>query len=425
MSKQAMIPYNFPDEILMEIFHKLPIKSLGECMCVSKAWNFLIKSPSFVSAHVNILSTNNTNDNNNKKLFLVMTSFHGRETKLEYSLHFDDQYFSKYTQLQDIPFDTHHYIVGSCNGLVCLVDFQFSFHSKFILCNPTIRKYIRLPKPCFRNLPYKVSIGFGFDSIRNDYKLLKISKKDVLEENVEVELYSLKRNSWEILAPPKYDLYSDDFMVFVNGVVHWIACERVNNHGRSRFKFLLLGFDLGYEVFKEVMLPDSLSNLHERSEMYVMPYGELSSIAVIELALYEKCNIWVMKEYGMVETWTNMFSFRIIGNGPMPRILGFKKNGDLILMGYNDLQVVSNELQVVSTEPESGEINGFGIWGMYACVFSYMESLVLLDHVIDARGENDANNASNSIEGAAGDLSDAEDEATGDSSDGEDFISYA
>ncbi|XWS27968.1 hypothetical protein CRYUN_Cryun25bG0025800 [Craigia yunnanensis] len=423
MSKQAMIPYHFPDEILFQIFCKLSIKSLGNCMCVCKAWNFLIRKPYFVSSHLNNQSRNSYR-NSNSNLFLVITSPHGKKRKVEYSLHFDDQEFSKYTQLQFIPFDSHHYIVGSCNGLLCMWDFQFSFACKFILCNPIIRKFIRLPKPCFCSLPYKISVGFGFDSIRNDYKLLKITKKDVLDKYIEVELYSLNRNSWKILAPQKYDLYSDDFMVFVNGAVHWIACEKVNDHGRSRCKFLLFGFDMGDDVFKEIMLPESLSNLHDGSEMYIVPYRELSSIAVIELvSLYEQCNVWVMKEYGMVETWTKMFSFGIVGTGPMPRVLGFRENGGLILRSYNDQQVVSHDL-------ESNEINNFGIRGIYAYVFSYMESLVLLDRVIDARSVNGAkyvSNASNPIEGAADDFIEiaAGDEATDDSSYAEDFTSSA
>ncbi|XVF04139.1 hypothetical protein REPUB_Repub05bG0056200 [Reevesia pubescens] len=388
-----MNPYYLPEELLLQILYKLPIKSLGKCMCVSKAWNFLIKNPSFIYTHLNNQSKNCCRNNSNN-LFLVTS----KDIQDEYSLHFDDQKFSKYTQLQYIPFGTQYSIVGSCNGLLCFADFQCYFDIKFSLCNPVIRRFTRLPKPYFCGLPYKISVGFGFDSKRNDYKILKIMKKDVLDECNEIELYSLERNCWEILAPLRYNLHYDDFVVFVNGVVHWIAFERVNDGGRSRCRFLLLGFDMSNDVFKEIMLPESLSNLRERSHMYVRPYGELSSITVIEWAcLYEESNIWVMKKYGVVETWSKMYSFGIIGPGLMPMVLGFKKNGGLILRIYGNNQVVSHD-------PESSEINYFGIPKFCGNVISYMESLVLLDQVIDARGENSAkyeSYASNSIEGAA------------------------
>ncbi|MBA0602997.1 F-box/kelch-repeat protein At3g23880 [Gossypium raimondii] len=384
MSKLAMFPYYFPEEIFLEIFCKLPVKSLGKCMCVSKAWNSLIKDPYFISSHVSHQSKlRRTKDNN---LFFVMTGRH----EAEYSLHSDDQEFRKYAQLEYMPFDNHHSIVGACNGLLCLMDFQFSFDSIFILCNPIIRKSITLPKPCLSSLPYKISVGFGFDSAQNDYKLLKITKKGVLDKYVEVELYSLKRNCWKILAPPKYDLYSDDFMVYVNETVHWIAYERVNNEGSYSCKLLILGFDMRDDVFKEIMLPERLRNLPHQSEIYVIPYDELSSIAVIELgSLHAECDIWVMKKYGVVETWTKMYSLGKLGTEPMPRVLGFRKNGDLILRTYNNLRLVSRD-------PESHEIDYFGIQGRRTYVCNYTESLVLLDRVIDgAMTENRANYAGN------------------------------
>ncbi|KAE8733603.1 Uridine 5'-monophosphate synthase / UMP synthase (PYRE-F) (UMPS) isoform 1 [Hibiscus syriacus] len=394
MSGQAAFPGHITEEILLEIFNRLPAKSLGKCMCVSKAWNFLIKNPFFISSHARHHSKLRCR-NNNKNLFFVMTARH----QVEYSLHFDDQDFSKYTQLEYMPFDNHHFVVGSCNGLLCLIDFQFGFDIVFTLCNPIIKKSITLPKPCLRHLPYKISVGFGFDSVKNDYKLLKITKENVLDKFVEVELYSFNRNSWRTLAPLRYGLYSDDFMVFVNGIVHWIAYERVEDQGVYRCKFLIMGFDMKDDVFKEIMLPGNLRNLPNQSEIYVIPYEELSSIAVIELGcLHTQCNIWVMKKYGVVETWTKMFSIGNPGPEPMPRVLGFVKNGDLILGAYNNLQLVS-------LDPERSELGYFGIQGTRSYVSTFMECLVLLDQVNgDDMTENDvksASNAKHSIESAA------------------------
>ncbi|KAL4325634.1 hypothetical protein GQ457_11G013340 [Hibiscus cannabinus] len=414
MSRQATFTEYITEEILLEIFYRLPAKSLGKCMCVSKAWNFLIKNPFFVSSHaIHQSKLRCRNNNNNKNLFFVMTGRH----QVEYSLHLDDLEFSKYIQLEYMPSDNHHCVVGSCNGLLCLMDFQFNFDSVFILCNPIVRKSITLPKPCLCHLPYKISVGFGFDSVKNDYKLLKITKENALDKFVEVELYSLKRNSWRILAPPRYDLYSDDFMVFVNGVVHWIAYERVKEQGVYRCKFFIMGFDMRDDVFNEIMLPDNLRNLPNRSEIYVTTYDELSSIAVIELGcLHTLCNIWVMKKYGVVETWTKMFSILNPGPEPMPRVLGFMKNGDLMLSAYDNLQLVS-------CDPERSELGYFGIQGARTYVSSFTESLVLLDQVngddMTKNGAKYASNASHSIERAADGFTKlaANGEATNDSSD--------
>lgn len=65
-------------------------------------------------------------------------------------------------------------------------------------------------------------------------------------------------------------------------------------------KYLLSGFDMSYDVYKEIMLPESLSNLSDdHAEIYVMPYAELSSIAVAEYVHLYECNLWVMKKYGI------------------------------------------------------------------------------------------------------------------------------
>ncbi|OMP04629.1 hypothetical protein COLO4_09455 [Corchorus olitorius] len=305
------MPSYYPEEIWLEIFRKLPVKSLGRCIT------------------------------RNNDLFLVTACFPGEGSQAEYSLHVDDQEFSNFT-----------------------------------LCNPIIKKFIRLPDPHLRSIPFEFSIGFGFDSRRNDYKVLKVSKDNVSDKYLQAELFSLKKNSWKKLAPLKYALYSSDCMAFANGVVYWIASEKV--FGRV-WKLLLLGFDMGDEVLKEIELPEHLSNPPERSELFVLPYGELSSIAVIQLeSLRGECNIWVMKTYGVVGTWTKILSvnFGRTDTGLMPRVLGFRKNGGLILHNFTDEQV--------SQQPEGNEIKNFEIRGIYAFVFSFVESLSLLDPVIDA-----------------------------------------
>ncbi|KAK8638291.1 hypothetical protein V6N13_136725 [Hibiscus sabdariffa] len=91
MSRQATFTEYITEEILLEIFYRLPAKSLGKCMCVSKAWNFLIKDPFFVSSHaIHQSKLRCWNNNNDKNLFFVMTGRH----QVEYSLHLDDLEFS-------------------------------------------------------------------------------------------------------------------------------------------------------------------------------------------------------------------------------------------------------------------------------------------------------------------------------------------
>ncbi|KAI8008747.1 F-box/kelch-repeat protein [Camellia lanceoleosa] len=124
-----------PEEVLIEILSRLPVKSLLRFTCVSKPWRSLITSPSFINTHLN-KSTNNTLTH---LLLLRYTCLNPNQE--HYSLHFDNKTFNRYAQFIS-PFKTHFYfrVVGTCNGLVCLSDDRFGDKHNIILWNPMIRK---------------------------------------------------------------------------------------------------------------------------------------------------------------------------------------------------------------------------------------------------------------------------------------------
>ncbi|OMO76915.1 hypothetical protein CCACVL1_15374 [Corchorus capsularis] len=338
MSKQTKTSYYFPEEIILQILHKLPVKSLGRCLCVCKTWLSLIKTPSFISAHLNISSNSNTG------LFVVTI---WKPDGIHYSLQADNQGFGEYTQLKYLQFDGNHSFVGSCNGLLCLARRQpvsWKRHSReFIVWNPVIEKYIKLPNPNWDVCPPpELSVGFGYDSVRDDYKVLRITPDGV-------DLYSLKKNRWETIAPRNCDLYrsTEYAMVFVNGVVHCVAYEYVEHEGNKFWgrELWVLGFDLSNEIFKRFMLPESLRILPLQTKMRVTEHA--SSIAVIVEA-EDSTQIWVMKEYGLTETWAKILSIEAAGAfSSTLHFMGFRKNGQLIINKtplYDEEQVLSQAL---------------------------------------------------------------------------------
>ncbi|XVF70362.1 hypothetical protein PTKIN_Ptkin11bG0155900 [Pterospermum kingtungense] len=165
MSKQAKVVPYLPEEILVQILYKPNVKSLGRFMCVSKAWNSIIKNPYFVSTHLHVLSKYSSNNN----LFLVITN----ETQLEYSLHFDDQEFSKSIDVElhslnsnswkilDPPnYDLHsHNLMVFVNGVVHCIS-----------CDETVindnRRMVEFVSPYVLNVwvMKKKNWGFIFDS---------------------------------------------------------------------------------------------------------------------------------------------------------------------------------------------------------------------------------------------------------------------
>ncbi|KAG4983856.1 hypothetical protein JHK87_028605 [Glycine soja] len=291
----------FPDEILVEILHRLPSKSILRCSAVCKSWRSLISNESFISLHRRhspsflLLGFSN-------KLFLP----HRRH-------HHDPSLTLSYTLLRLPSFpDLEFPVLSFCNGLICIAYGERCL--PIIICNPSIRRYVCLPTPHDYPCYYNSCIALGFDSTNCDYKVIRISCI-VDDESFGlsaplVELYSLKSGSWRILdgiAPVCY-VAGDAPHGFEDGLVHWVAKRDVTHS----WYYFLLTFRLEDEMFGEVMLPGSLAHVSSVAVVVkVVGGGNGKTLTVYHVsACYPcSCEIWVMKEYGVVESWNKVFSF--------------------------------------------------------------------------------------------------------------------
>ncbi|KAG5580017.1 hypothetical protein H5410_050644 [Solanum commersonii] len=128
---------------------------------------------------------------------------------------------------------------------------------------------------------------------------------------------------------------------FVNGVLHWIACDVVPNG--CEIQSLVMSFTIEDEVFGEIMLPDALAGL--TPNLSIMLFEE--SLVVVN---YEReidgasCEVWVMKQYGVLESWSRLYRINLVVG--MEKVVGFRNNGDILFSTRrNDL---------VSYDPISG-----------------------------------------------------------------------
>ena len=287
----------------------------------------------------------------------------------------DDPYLSKHTR-----FDCHPalrfsngllYFVGTCNGLLCLSNTHDI--NRFFLLNPSVRKFVELPSPNVTLHNYfEPSLGFGYDSKTNDYKVvravsLKLTEDGSVFQNPQppvVELYSLSTGQWKMLSAPVCVVYGRQKQAFVNGALHWLASRSTTtNDGKNRVHFVLV-LDLGDEVFREILLPESCTS--------VSVYG--NSIAMFQIGSYDcsyDCifNIWVMKEYGVASSWMKVHQNRTL---PIQRAVGFRRNSEVVLQMFGG--------RLVSWNPESQKNKDLRIIGFsFTFVGYYVESLVLLD----------------------------------------------
>ena len=135
-TKRSMSDY-LPEEVALEILHRLPVKSLIQFRCVSKSWNSLSTSSAFINSH---LSYNSSNSNSNK---LIVRHCVDSPYVEHYKLIDDNN--DSFDQIKNIELPLtsrriqHFMLIGSANGLFSLFE-----QERFVLWNPSIRKCIPL-----------------------------------------------------------------------------------------------------------------------------------------------------------------------------------------------------------------------------------------------------------------------------------------
>ncbi|KAF3674659.1 putative F-box/kelch-repeat protein-like isoform X2 [Capsicum annuum] len=275
-SEDSVLPMpNLPAELITEILLRLPVKSLLKFTSVCKSWLSLISSPEFVKNHL-LLSATNKDYNHHGVMFnfarlcepkqqgikdCSLTSLLNHPVTEAFDLDYPDK------TLGDFP-----RLVGSVNGLVCLAMTHYGGLIDLFLWNPSIRKHKKLPN--YR--PYVFSryledeysdyqFGFAYDELQDDYKVVGRVR------GIEVKIYSLRSDSWRLDRISSIDLANEK----------WAVIEKPCNFkgGRNSVMLGVLRSDLS--VFCNYLM---------------------------SLASPCRADIWVMKEYGVKESWTKMFT---------------------------------------------------------------------------------------------------------------------
>ncbi|KAF8035157.1 hypothetical protein BT93_C1249 [Corymbia citriodora subsp. variegata] len=368
---------DLPEEIVIQILVYLPVESLVRFRCVSKSWDSLITDPSFVSLHLRRVMARQD------RSVVLLRHYSLTQCKERNTLYLDGESFSEHQELE-FPLKTNdtYYLAGSCNGLVCFSDYIIN-NLQVILWNPSLRKCVQLPIPRFidTDLTHTYVLGFGFDSRREDYKVVRLiyilgKSWSVIVPPV-VEVYELKTNAWRgIQTAVPYVIPESSSQAFVNGAIHWIGYnldDKVASHSKS----IVVLFDMHDEVFGEMELPKG-GDYENRLNLSLAVHQD--SICLLHChpmeedghQLYGVCWVWVLKEYGASDSWTKLFTINIGQHGGIGRVLSFRKQGDVLLVTHND--------ELVSYDLRSQRISRLGLYGVARSfeVIPYMDCLVLI-----------------------------------------------
>ncbi|XP_060667979.1 F-box/kelch-repeat protein At3g23880-like [Ziziphus jujuba] len=296
----------------IEILVRLPVSSLLRFKRVCKSWRSLISSPFFIQKHLQVCNSTTTNPN------LIFKS------KMEVG---DTVFVVSHLTLQvikarNVPPIRHNWwprILGTYNGLICLyctVDYRDA-----AVWNPATGEKKDLPCPLILKSHIRAA-GFGFDANNNDYKMVLIHLFIDVADNVrlpggfQLEYYSLKANSWKLVNEIQgMDLLFDDGTLgaYTNGMISWLAYTVEEEEEEDYRRDEIISFDLSNEVIIRTPLPDNIgSHAAEQSVNHVRVLNE--SFAVVSDNFHKfEFDIWVLREVGVVESWTKLFTV-----GPLP-----------------------------------------------------------------------------------------------------------
>lgn len=321
-----MATWKLPLDVIIDILIRLPGKSLLRFRCISKSFRSLIDSKDFTNLHL----SRSIKTSSNRSLVICSELDYNSKTRF-HSLSLDslgdgDDDGSIIDLRVNEMFDI---IIGSCNGLLALKNYP----KGIILLNPLTKKHRVLPKFCGDLHGDKPSLhGFGYDVGSDDYKLVRIHVFKSPVYHIEATVYGLKVNLWRRIKNIKNFPYSwadhsyGGNGAFVNGALHWLA----NQNQDEMINDLILAFDLNIETFYSMPMP-SFGNEGGG--------GELSGVYVLKGCLSLLCkysepwDLWVMKEYGVKDSWSKLFTMNENGYRVIP--LAFSSRGDKVLFQKN------------------------------------------------------------------------------------------
>lgn len=158
--------------------------------------------------------------------------------------------------------------------------------------------------------------------------------------------------------------------LFIGGLIYFYV---INN--RIRYDSIF-SFDLKSEEFAEVCLPDGLVH-----SVNVTMKNVNESLGVLECHYYgdiQVFDVWVMKNDGVTESFTKMFTIRVPCKSVWNYVSWFCRNSEAVIK-LEDKKNRREKLKVY--EPSSGRIMGIGINGIRdtLMVNSYLETLLLLN----------------------------------------------
>nr|XP_017232458.1 PREDICTED: putative F-box protein At4g21240 isoform X2 [Daucus carota subsp. sativus]XP_017232537.1 PREDICTED: putative F-box protein At4g21240 isoform X2 [Daucus carota subsp. sativus] len=309
-------------DLLIEVLSRLRVKPLLRCKSVSKSWYALISSPNFIKSHLQRAITSCAVDDEDENNLIV--HYHRHWDRLEYKE--ADGSFKLFnlgigyttTNLKfpypqgEYPIDPPSLLVGFVCGIACVcVDDSDDFNKFFVptanlpsniyLWNPAIKqsKLIR-PHTIHADDKTEVALGFGFDPIDFDFKVVRVARD--ISSAILPEVYSTNKDAWRNIDSNLTDVpYSRSLQICLHGFL-----LTTGNNG-------MIAFDLNKEVFVcDIKLPVNISGGGHRFlyDARVVVFKDSVAFITSTFSKPHRMNLWTLDDEaclrggGVQASWT-------------------------------------------------------------------------------------------------------------------------
>ncbi|KEH41260.1 F-box and associated interaction domain protein [Medicago truncatula] len=292
-SNTPSLPVFIPNELIAEILSFLNVETILQLKCVCKSWKTLVSDPIFVKNHLKKSSQK-------PHLALICKGCNVATFPLPSLL--------KNPSITVSSDSFHPYccwnVVGSCNGLLCVVYISKLITQDFVnqdywfrFMNPSMRTTSKLlgwfrdnilldhTKPCPRSGYFKFM--FGYDDVKETYKVVAFRVKGHLGKEA-----SLKSE--------------------LSGTINWLAickyfrCNYLHKNITHVDQFVIVILDLSTETFKKLLLPQGFDEVPLIEPVLSVLMGCLCFSYDFRKTEFV---LWQMKEYGVHE---NIYLFCIL-----------------------------------------------------------------------------------------------------------------
>ncbi|KAL5707161.1 hypothetical protein ACHQM5_025246 [Ranunculus cassubicifolius] len=350
-----------PIDIIFDILTRLPLRTISTCRWVSKSWYNLILHPRFAQLH--FIRYNDdlpcaifpTRSESNGKLIDPECLSRNETLATAYDLKLKD-FRENFTIKRGCVCVE---VVGTVNGLVCFSpdDFELDYEPvPYYVVNPITGDYVLLPKSPKINVK-PLGSGFGFDSFKNEYKLIRILHNPSMprntfewdsedgefdtededgeatnqsyvtfenqmyetvakhmdeskDENVvvygnKVEIYTLGSGTWRevelITNEPSLTIISmRDSNVLLHGCLHWTPQVKIESESSTT----IISFNMAKEEFNQIEM-SFLSGWCKKKLFNLLVLNKC--LCVIDGTFMDGMHVWVLKDYGVDSSWVQEY----------------------------------------------------------------------------------------------------------------------